>query len=328
LVTDIPTEAGDLGNAVLASPLPALPLIVGLSTSALFDLTEEDAVFRRDGVEAYARLQRERENSPLRPGTAFEVVRRLLGLNTPGEPPLVQVIVLSKNSPDLSLRAFHSAKHHGLAITHGSFTSGRPVAAFVPAWNMDLFLSNDADDVRAIVDAGTAAARLGPPPVSSEDVPEDEVRLAFDGDAVVFSPESDMVYKEHGLDRFYEHEHTNARVPMKRGPFGTRFLPKLAALRERFMRPNGMSRVRIAIVTARNAPAHERVIHTLRAWGTPADEAHFVGRHEKAPILRATRAHIFFDDQERHFIGASEVVPSGLVPGPHPPSLTIIPSSG
>lgn len=293
----------------------------------MFDLAEEDAVFQRDGVEAYARLQLERESLPLRPGTAFEVTRRLLALNEPGAAPLVQVILLSKNSPDLSLRAFRSFEHHGLPIAHGSFTSGRPVAPFVAAWKIDLFLSNDEDDVRAVADAGTAAARLGPPPVSSGAVPEDEVRFAFDGDAVLFSAESDQLYKEHGLPRFLEHERANALIPMAHGPFGRRFLPKLAVLRQRFMRLNGTSRVRIAIVTARNAPAHERVITTLRHWGTPADEAHFVGRHEKAPILKATQAHIFFDDQERHFHPASEVVPAGLVPGPHAPDRVVIPAA-
>ena len=303
-----------------------LPLIVGVSTRAMFDLTEEDEVFRREGVLAYAALQLEREKVPLRPGTAFEVTRRLLGLNQSDEPPLVRVVLLSKNSPDLSLRAFNSFDHYKLPITHGSFTSGRPVAPFVSAWNMDLFLSNDDDDVRAVAAAGIATARLGPPPINAADVPEGEVRFAFDGDAVVFSPESDLYYQKHGLPRFLEHERENALVPMQQGPFGHHFLPKLAEIRRRYMRPDGTSRVRIAIVTARNAPAHERVIHTLRAWGTPADEAHFVGHHKKAPILRATQAHIFFDDQRRHFEDAEGVVAAGLVPGPHAPDRTVIPA--
>ena len=238
---------------------------------------------------------------------------------------------MSKNSPDLSLRAFLSFEHYGIPVQHGSFTSGRSVAPFVQAWNIDLFLSNDDQDVRAAVAAGTAAARLGPAPAIKTDDPldtdpADEVRIALDGDAVVFSEASDEIFKKYGLAHFLEHERNNAHVPMGRGPFGKTFLPKLARLREAFMRPNGTSRVRIAIVTARNAPAHERVIHTLRAWGTPADEAHFVGRHEKAPFLQASRAHIFFDDQEKHVARASSVVPSGLVPGPHSPDQPILPS--
>lgn len=192
------------------------------------------------------------------------------------------------------------------------------------AWSVDLFLSNDDHDVCAAAEAGTAAAKLGPAPRASSDEPSDEVRFAFDGDAVVFSEEPDNIYKQYGLSRFREHERENARMPMDRGPFGKTFLPKLAQLREMFMKPDETSRVRIAIVTARNAPAHERVIHTLRAWGTPADEAHFVGQHEKTPTLRATGAHIFFDDQKKHVLGASGVVSAGLVPGPHAPDQVIL----
>jgi len=304
-----------------------LPLIIGVSTRAMFDLEEEHAVYVNEGVAAYAKLQRDREKIALLPGSAFEVTRRLLALNPPQEKKLVEVILLSKNSPDLSLRAFHSFQHHGLPIKRGSFTSGRSVAPFVRAWNIDLFLSNDDGDVRAAVQAGTAAAKLGPSPPLTAQIPSDEVRFALDGDAVVFSEASDKIYKEQGLEAFLQHEQENAAVPMERGPFGRTFLPKLAELRRLFMKPDGTSRVRIAIVTARNAPAHERVIRTLRAWGTPADEAHFVGTHEKAPILLATGAHIFFDDQEKHVKGASEVVSAGLVPGPHSPASPIIPAS-
>ena len=148
-------------------------------------------------------------------------------------------------------------------------------------------MSNDNEDVRAVVAAGAAGAKLGPAPSITQQAPSDEVRLAFDGDAVLFSAESDRIFKEQGLENFWSTKR-NADMPMAPGPFGKSFLPKLAELRKCFMRPDGTSRIRTAIVTARNAPAHERVIQTLRAWGTPADEAHFVGAHEKAPILAAT----------------------------------------
>ena len=315
-------------KSAIADVTGSPPLVVGVSTRAIFDLEDEHGVFEREGVAAYAELQRAREKTPLKPGSAFEVVRRLLALNPVEGERLVDVILLSKNSPDLSLRAFNSFEHHGLAIRRGSFTSGRSMAPFVSAWNIDLFLSNNDEDVRAAVASGTAAARLGSAPRFSQHIPSDEVSLAFDGDAVVFSAESDRIYKEHGLEKFLEHETENAEVPMERGPFGKSFLPKLAALRKHFLRPDGTSRVRIAIVTARNAPAHERVVHTLRAWGTPADEAHFVGAHEKAPILEATGAHIFFDDQECHVEGASSVISAGLVPGPHDAATPVIPASG
>jgi 5'-nucleotidase len=309
-------------NALDASP--KLPLIVGVSTRAMFDLTEEHRVFRKEGLAAYATLQLKRELEPLKPGAAFEVTRRLLALNECGSSPVVEVILLSKNSPDLSLRAFHSFEHYQLPIQHGSFISGRSLAPFATAWSVDLFLSNDTEDVCEAAAAGIAAATLGKAPSAISDEPEDEVRFALDGDSVVFSEASDDLYKKDGLAKFHEYERVHAMVPMDRGPFGKTFLPKLAQLRAMFMREDGTSRVRIAIVTARNAPAHERVIHTLRAWGTPADEAHFVGSHAKGPILRATRAHIFFDDQEKHIRGASGILPAGLVPGPHVPGHPII----
>ena len=274
-------------------PLPAsLPLLVGVSTRALFQLEEENRIFETEGWIAYEELQLEREQVVLEPGAAFDVVRRLLALNDRTNCDNVEVILLSKNSPNLSLRALNSAEKLGIQVRRGSFTSGRAVAPYVDAWGIDLFLSNDDSDVR---------------------------------DAVVFSPESDKIYADQGLEAFLEHERRNAQVPMKSGPFG-KFLHKLAVLRNKFMREDGTSRVRIAIVTARNAPAHERVIHTLRAWGTPADEAHFVGRHAKAPFLKAFGAHIFFDDQESHVLGAGSVVNAGLVPGPHSPGKLVIPA--
>ena len=257
------------------------------------------------------------------PGTAFEVVKRLLLLNSVGEPKQVDVIFLSRNSPDLSLRAYKSAEHYGLDITRGSFTGGRSVAPFVSAWNVDLFLSNEDADVTAAADAGTAAARLGDRPKSTLNVPEDEVRIALDGDSVVFSDESDQVFREKKLPGFLEHERLHAEDAMKPGPFGN-FLRKLSLVRAAHMRSDGFSKVRIAIVTARNAPAHARVVNTLRTWGTPADEAHFVGHHDKASILKAFAAHIFFDDQERHVAYAAAVVPAGVVPGPHSPDELII----
>jgi 5'-nucleotidase len=308
-------------DAILSS---TLPITIATSTRALFDLEEEHAVFVRDGVAAYTELQRGREGDLLGKGTAFEVIRRLLALNG-DDKRLIDVVVLSQNSPDLSLRAFNSFEHYNLPIRRGSFTSGRSVAPFVKAWNIDLFLSNDDKDVREAVKGGAAAAKLGPPPSVQEDMHTDEVRIVFDGDAVVFSEESDRIYTEHGLQRFLDHERANAKVPMQRGPFGN-FLHKLAQVRAQFMDANGVSRVRIGLVTARNAPAHARVIHTLRAWGTPVDEIHLVGANPKAAFLHAIGAHIFFDDQEKHVLGAAEVVPAGHVPGPHAPNKLVIPA--
>lgn len=308
------------------SSLRANPLRVGISTRALFDLEEEHQVFEREGLAAYAAMQLEREDVILPKGAGFEVVERLLALNEPDAKPYVEVVLLSQNSPDLSLRAFKSIAHYDLVVRTGSFTSGRSLAPFVPAWAIDLFLSNADADVKGAVDGGAAAARLGTAPKDLAETPPGEVRVAFDGDAVVFGPESDLIYQEKGLEAFLAHETSNAGNPMARGPFGN-FLHKLSELRRVFLDANNVSKVRIALVTARNAPAHERVIRTLRAWGTPADEAHFVGSHEKAPILKALGAHIFFDDQEKHVLGASSVVPSGHVPGPHDPCAPVIPAA-
>jgi 5'-nucleotidase len=301
------------------------PLRIGISTRALFDLEEEHSVYMQQGVQAYAALQLERENVLITKGSGYEVVDRLLSLNELGEQPYVEVILLSQNSPDLSLRAFNSIEQYGLGIRTGSFTSGRSLGPYIPAWEIDLFLSNEVGDVQAAISAGAAAARLGIVPQERQEIRENEVRIAFDGDAVVFSPDSDLIYKAQGLQAFLTHERENATKPMAGGPFGN-FLKKLSILRKIYLNDKGISRVRIAIVTARNAPAHARVVHTLRAWGTPADEAHFVGSRAKGPILKAFGAHIFFDDQEKHVLGASSVVPSGHVPGPHDPDQLIIPA--
>lgn len=301
------------------------PLRIGISTRALFDLEEEHRVFKEEGVHAYSELQRLRENAPISKGAGFEVIERLLSLNENDEKPYVEVVLLSRNSPDLSLRAFKSIQSFGLGIKTGSFTSGRPLGPYIPAWKIDLFLSNEDSDVQAAVAAGCAGAKLGAVPIQRSKESYDEVRIAFDGDAVVFSEESDLIYKEHGLHAFLAHEVENATKPMSGGPFGE-FLKKLSKLRSIYLNVDNISKVRIAIVTARNAPAHERVVHTLRAWGTPADEAHFVGKWEKAPILKAFGAHIFFDDQETHVLGAAPLVPSGHVPGPHAPNAPVLPA--
>lgn len=301
------------------------PLRIGISTRALFDLEDEHRVFETEGVEAYASHQIQREDEILKKGAAFEVVSRLLKLNEDGGAPYVQIILLSRNSPDLSLRAFNSIKYHGLPVVTGNFTSGNSIGPYVTAWKLDLFLSNEHRDVRAAIAAGTAAATLGP--VSPEWAHEEseEVRIAFDGDAVVFSAESDEIYKREGIAGFRRYERDNASNPMESGPFGD-FLKKLSILREIYLDEKGFSKIRIGIVTARDSEAHQRVINTLRVWGTPADEAHFVGSWNKAPIIKAFGAHIFFDDQERHVIGAAKVGPAGHVPGPHDPSNPIIPS--
>lgn len=314
-----------MNSEVARDHLQQSPLRIGVSSRALFSLEEENRIFNDHGVDAYCQYQLDNENEILSQGSAFPVIKRLLALNEHSKKPLVEVILMSKNSPDLSLRAFNSIEKYALPIKLGSFTSGRSLAPFVDAWEIDLFLSNDPEDVTAAVKAGSAAAKLGEiPTITSEDDPE-EVRIAFDGDAVLFSPESDKIYEEYGLEAFLEHETQKAQEPMSGGPLGG-FLKKLSLLRLIHLDERQISKVRLSIVTARNAPAHKRVIHTLRAWGTPVDEAHFVGSNPKGPILKASRAHIFFDDQEKHILGAAKHVAAGHVPGPHKADKPIIPA--
>jgi len=305
--------------------LRQFPLRIGVSSRALFSLEEENRIFEEEGIAAYCRHQLDNEDEILSKGSAFQVVKRLLALNDDLTKPLVEIILMSKNSPDLSLRAFNSIESYNLPVKLGSFTSGKPLAPFVKAWGIDLFLSNDPADVAAAVQAGSAAAKLGQPPSVHDDDDPDEVRIAFDGDAVLFSAESDEIYKQHGLDAFIAHEVSKAKEPMAGGPFGS-FLKKLSLLRSVHLNDQHVSKVRICLVTARNAPTHKRVIHTLRAWGTPVDEAHFVGANPKGPILKAARAHIFFDDQEKHVLGAADYVASGHVPGPHAAEAPVIPA--
>jgi 5'-nucleotidase len=292
----------------------SLPLVVGVSTRALFSLEEEHEVFVREGEDAYCALQRDREAIPLGQGCAFEPIKRLLALNPRDRNQLVEVVLLSRNPPDLALRAFRSCEHYNLSIVGGSFTSGRPIAPFAAAWGVDLFLSNDEDDVLAASAAGMAAARLGPVPAEAEAASHDEVHFALDGDAVIFSAESERVFRLHGLETFERHERSNALVPMAPGPLGGAFLQKLVQIRRLCVKSDGTSRVRITIVTARNAPAHERVIRTLRCWNAPFDEAHFVGHRAKSRFLAAAGAHIFFDDREANVNDASRLISAGLVP--------------
>lgn len=310
----------------LKSEMRSKPLRIGISTRALFDLESEDRIFKEKGVHAYIDLQHELESALIKKGSGFELVRRLLNLNDSDAAPFVQVVVLSKNSPDLSIRAFRSIENYELSILQGSFTSGRSLAPYVKAWDLDLFLSNDSSDVEAVSNAGVAGAHLGEVPALETETEDGEVRIAFDGDSVIFSSESDLIYKEHKLAAFREHEISKSKVPMSGGPLG-QFLKKLSVLRKIFLESNNVSRVRIGLVTARDRIAHERVINTLRAWDTPVDEAHFVGPWKKAPILKAFKAHIFFDDQIKHVLDAATTVPSAKVPGPHDGNEVVIPSS-
>jgi len=286
-------------------------LVIGISSRALFDLEHENTIFDNDGVEAYTAYQRAHENDPLLPGTAFPLVKALLKLNQliPGRR-LVEVVVISRNTPDTGLRAFNAIETHKLDISRAAFTGGEPIVHYLQAFKIDLFLSREKDDVQDAIDGGVAAAQLYTAP-SNYVAPENQIRIAFDGDAVLFSRESEQIYAEKGLDAFVRHEQRHRNKAMREGPLA-KLLFALSEIQKQFT--PATCPVRIAIVTARNSPAHKRVIHTLRTWNVTVDEAFFLGGLPKADVLHAFGAHMFFDDQEGHVQLASAVVPSGRVP--------------
>src|SRR5882724_2832478 len=284
-------------------------LVVGISSRTLFDLEKENQIFENEHLEAYIRYQVENEDDLLKPGTAFPMVKAMLAANT-AEKRLFEVIVMFRNSPDTGLRIFNSIGHYGIDITRAALTGGEPLAPYLAAFNVDLFLSKSKSDVQAAIDAGFAAALIYDAPEGFE--PDSErIRIALDADAVLFAEESEQIYKEKGLDAFFEHERQHARRLLPEGPFA-KFLKTISTL-QRDIEPE-KAPIRIAIVTARNSPAHERVIRTLREWGVRVDAAFFLGGVSKDAVLKAFRAHMFFDDQEVHLGLASTLVPAGLVP--------------
>lgn len=285
-------------------------LVVAISSRALFDLDESHAVFERDGVDAYCAYQIEHENTPLQPGTAFPLVRKLLALNGNDlENPKVEVILLSRNSADTGLRVFNSIKHHNLNITRASFTRGESTHKYIPAFGADLFLSSNPEDVQQALAAGHAAATILPSTVELNT--SEQLRIAFDGDAVLFSDESERIFKQQGLKAFSANETAAANTPLMGGPFKG-FLAALHAIQAEY--PSEQSPIRTALITARAAPAHERVIRTLREWNIRIDEALFLGGMDKGAFLKAFGADIFFDDQKRHCDSAREHVATGHVP--------------
>lgn len=284
-------------------------LVVAISSRALFDLDDANRIFEEQGIEAYARYQIGHEDDELRPGAAFTLVKKLLALNSGYESaPRVEVILLSRNSADTGLRIFNAIERHGLAITRAAFTSGASPYRYASAYNAHLFLSTDPDDVRRALDAGIAAATIMAAPETVRSDPE--LRIAFDGDAVLFSDEAERIYQQGGLSAFTASEKASARQPLSGGPFKV----FLAAL-HRLQHEGGKSvPIRTALVTARSAPAHERVIRTLREWQIRIDEALFLGGLDKAAFLEAFGADMFFDDQRRHCESASRLVATAHVP--------------
>ena len=287
------------------------PLVVAISSRALFDLDESHRIYEEQGTEAYCRFQIENEDVPLEPGGAFNLVKKLLALNDNNpKTPRVEIILLSRNSADTGFRVFNSIQHHNLGIIRAVFTSGSSPYRYVAPFSANLFLSTSPEDVRMALEAGIAAATILPSNLGHNSESE-QLRIAFDGDAVIFSDESERIFKERGLEAFTENEQQTARLALSGGPFKD-FLMALNKIQTEY--PENSSPIRTALVTARSAPAHERVIRTLREWGIRIDEAIFLGGMEKGPFLKSFGADIFFDDQERHCISARDHVATGHVP--------------
>ncbi|KIQ95920.1 5'-nucleotidase [Lysobacter sp. A03] len=288
------------------------PLIVAISSRTLFDLEDSHSLFASEGLDAYAAYQLSREDELLEPGVAFPLVRKLLALNedSPPEAPRVEVILISRNSADTGLRIFNSIAHHGLSIRRAAFSNGAPPFPYIRPFGADLFLSTHAQDVRNALAAGVAAATLLPAKALPER--QHQLRIAFDGDAVIFGDESERVSREGGLEAFSQHELDRAGEPLSGGPFRG-FLDALHRLQDAF--PMGQEApIRTALVTARSVPAHERVIRTLRDWDIRLDEALFLGGRAKGPFLEAFGADIFFDDSEHNIESARGLVTAGHVP--------------
>jgi 5'-nucleotidase len=287
-------------------------LVIGVSSRALFDLSYEDAIYRQKSLAAYKDHQVENEHRILDPGAGFPLIRAILNLNklVPGKRK-AEVIIMSRNSAETSLRIFSSIEHHQLDISRAALSGGAPLAPYLHAFSVDLFLSLDEGDVQRAINSGVASAILYAKPENTLDE-INEIRIAFDGDAVIFSDESERIYKEKGLDAFLQHEKQNARKPLPEGPFA-KLLKTLAFLQAEF---GGRDRapIRTALVTARNSPSHERVIRTLREWRVDINEAFFLGGVPKAEILKAFKPHMFFDDQHVHCDPASKLVATGRVP--------------
>jgi len=283
-------------------------LVVAISSRALFDFEEENRVFEQGDDHAYMRLQRDRLDVPAKPGVAFSLVKKLLAFNEP-DAQRVEVVILSRNDPVSGLRVMRSAAHYALAITRCTFTRGESPWRYLAPLRANLFLSTHLSDVRAALEAGVPAAQAYPHSAHASDAHPGEVRIAFDGDAVLFSDEAEQIYQRSGLNAFQQHELEHITQPLPDGPFK----PLLAALHRLQKAALPQARIRTALVTARSAPAHERAIRTLMDWNIEVDQAMFLGGLDKGEFLRAFAPDFFFDDQTGHIESAARHVPSGHV---------------
>jgi len=286
-------------------------LVVAISSRALLDFEDENRIFEREGEDAYIALQFARLDVPAREGVAFPLVKKLLAFNTP-QAQRVEVVILSKNDPVSGLRVFRSAERAGLRLERGVFTRGSNPYRYLDALKANLFLSANENDVMSALDSKVPAARVYPESAQAASRHADEVRIAFDGDAVLFSDEAERVYQKDGLDAFTRHETAHALQPLPPGPFK----PLLEAL-QRLQAAAGTDvpmRLRTALVTARSAQAQERAVRTLMDWNIAVDEAMFLGGLDKGAFLKAFEPDFYFDDQHGHVDSARAHVAAGHVP--------------
>lgn len=293
-------------------------LVIGVASSAVFDLSDSDAVFRAHGEEEYRKFQERNLDNPLPKGIAFPFIKRLLSVNDLStSDPLVEVVLLSRNDPDTGLRVMKTIERYGLGITRAIFMQGRSPYEYIPALNIALFLSGNKPDVDAAIRMGHPAGQVLDSKFDDND--EDKgLRIAFDFDGVLAGDESEAVMQESGLTEFHAHEVKNVMQPHNPGPL-KEFLVRISKIQSaeeehKRSNPGYENRIRVSIVTARNAPSHERALNTLKNWGVMANDAFFLGGIEKGRVLGVLKPHIFFDDQSGHLKLASAVVPSVHIP--------------
>lgn len=294
---------------------PVVPFTITVSARALFDLEESHQVYEREGLDAFEKYQREREHVPLEPGPVFPLVKKLLEFNKvkPAEVRPFEVVLLSRNSTDTAVRVLNSIESLGLPLIRAIFTGGEPSSTYIEAIGPDLFLSSNPEEVAKAVNeskiaGATVLASAGSTGFSSHPT---QIRIAFDGDSVLFSDEAERVYGSGGLEEFQRHEHQNASRALQDGPFRG-MLEAIHTIQQAY--PKNRSPIRTALITARSMPAHSRAINTLKEWGVTVDEAMFLGGRNKAPYLKAFKADLFFDDSRQNIDHALGVVPSGHVP--------------
>lgn len=296
-------------------------LVIGVASSAMFDLSESDTVFRKQGEEEYRKYQLENLENHLNKGVSFSFIKRLLSLNNlsenPETDPLVEVVLLSRNDPDTGLRVMKSIKHHDLPISRAIFMQGKSPYEYIPALSISLFLSGNSSDVKEAIGMGYPAGHVLESTIVDED--DDDLRIAFDFDGVLADDESETVmHNTNDVNQFHEHETKNVLQPHNPGPL-KEFLVKISDIqkleeKKKKSEPGYKNRLRVSIVTARNAPSHERALNTLKEWGVMANDAFFLGGVDKGLVLGVLKPHIFFDDQSGHLNSTSTVAPSVHIP--------------